>query len=438
VLALASSIVSLGAVEIALRMIYRGGSQYTLGAPGTQPFEHLMLDPERRLRSRFETGPKSPGVPRVMVLGDSITWGYGVRNWEDTWPEQLARRFDQQGPPHQFAVLAYPSREIDAHLAQWMEWADRVQPDALVYQWYANDIEVIKHRPEAPEPSWRSLAWHGPLRRRSYLYAILDDRLGQLVDTSGPEYLRYLIADFAPGTKEWAEFERVFHGLAARAAEVASTRILVLYPQVPFTGSYPLEPVHQRMRDVASARAISIPPPAWFRQAGAVVARPDSRWKSAIRVPVGAGALAVVTGAYYAKGTLDLSISFAAPSGAGGRLATVRLLEPDGPVAIASAALEATNASASGLQVGHVRLDIPGDVGRDLRIAIGDTTRELEIASIDLPVAHDFEVVDLTAALNGFNAHVSAFDAHPNPRAQRVIADAVFDALTAREHQGRD
>ena len=435
-LAISSFLLSIAVGEVTLRTIYAGGSRYTAGAPGSEPFEHLMFDAPRRLRSRLQTGPKTPGVPRVMVLGDSITWGYGVRNWEDTWPEQLARRFDGEGRPHEFAVFAYPAREIDAHLDQWNEWAGRVQPDALVYQWFVNDIELSKHRPAPPEAPWRRWPWHPLLRRSSYLYSILDERLGAALPSPERSYDEYLLEDFVPGSWEWTEFERVFHSLAAKAAEIAPTRILVLYPQVPFSGAYPLQPIHDRMLSLAHARRISIPPSGWTRESGTLMSRPDSPWRSVVRLPAHAGALALVTGPYYVRRSADLTISFATAAARHDRFATVRLLDAEHHTELATAPLDEdgdeTDAH-SERRIAHVHLAEPDDLGRDVQFAIGDSTDELDIASIDLQVHHDFDVIDLTHPLNRINSHVSGFDAHPNPRAHGVIANAVFDMLSARE-----
>jgi hypothetical protein len=56
-LAISSFLLSIAVGEVTLRTIYAGGSRYIAGAPGSEPFEHLMLDSPRRLRSRLETGP---------------------------------------------------------------------------------------------------------------------------------------------------------------------------------------------------------------------------------------------------------------------------------------------------------------------------------------------------------------------------------------------
>ena len=79
--------------EAALRFLYRDEGRRTLGGPGGRSFEHLTVGREQ-LRGRRDTGPRRDGVPRLMVIGDSITYGQGVRDWRDTWPELLVARLE--------------------------------------------------------------------------------------------------------------------------------------------------------------------------------------------------------------------------------------------------------------------------------------------------------------------------------------------------------
>ncbi|MCA1585665.1 MAG: hypothetical protein LC791_13165 [Acidobacteria bacterium] len=432
-LPLLSALIFFATGEAALRAIYRGGGRLTLGAPGGGLFEHLTVHDQQR--GRLEWGEKTAGVPRVMILGDSITWGTGIRQWQDTWPEQLARQLEAAGRPHQFAVLSLPGREIDAHIAQFASWAHEVQPDVLVYQWYVNDIEIVEHRPST-ERRWHRLPWHGSLLRTSYLYYFLDNRLQRLLRPPERSYVEYILTDFIPGSVEWTEFERDFHGLATRAREVAPVRLLLLYPQVPFTGPYPLQSIHDRMKALAAARTISIPPIAWRREVGAIVARPDAPWKQAVRLPAHAGRTAVVTHAYYTRRALDLTVTFAAEAlDPGAVVATVSAIDPITHATVVSAPLVAQ--SSRGLQTARLHLGFPDNEGREVQVAVGATAEDVEVASIDLEVDYGFHVLDLTDTMNTFDTHVSVFDAHPNAQAHKVVAQRVAAELTRLESAGR-
>lgn len=428
-LPLVSAIIFIGTGEIALRLIYPGGGRYTLGAPGYPKFEYINVEDEQR--GRLDYGPKTPGVPRVMVLGDSITWGTGVRQWQDTWPEQLALQLESSGRPHQFAVLSLPGRELDQHLVQYKLWADDVRPNVLIYQWYVNDIEIFKHRPEVVR-SWQRLPWHNALKRHSYLYYFLDNRLHQLLPSPERSYDEYILQDFIPGSFEWTEYERQFQGLAMRAREHTPLRLLVLYPQVPFTPPYPLQSIHDRMKALASATSISIPPVAWVRNTGTLVPKPDARWKVALRLPAHAGRASVLTHAYYARKSLDVAVTFSGNVPHGEIAATVEAIDAETGETLASAPLPADDAPGE-LWTSRFTLTLPDDVGRDVKIGIGETAADLDLASIDLGVDFGFHVLDLTEALNTFDTHVSIFDAHPNPRAHKVVAEAVGRELERLE-----
>jgi hypothetical protein len=426
-LPLLSIAIFLATGEVALRIIYRDGGKRTLGAPGFYQFEHVNVHDQQR--GRLEWGAKRDGVPRVMILGDSITWGTGVRDWQDAWPEQLARLSEQEGRPREWAVLSLPGRDINAHVDQFREWAPEVQPDVLVYQWYVNDIEIDEHRPVAAR-RWREFWWHEPLRRSSYLYYFFDNRLHTFLPAPERSYVEYILTDYIPGSLEWSAFERYFHALASRAREVVPVRLLVLYPQVPFSGEYPLKPIHDRMKALARARTLSIPPVAWIRRAGAVVPLPDARWKMAVELPANSGPRAAITRGYYARGAIDVTVSFKAPGyPAGAAVASLEAVDEATGGTLAHVPIVA-GANPDELQEVRLRLALPDQKGHDVQLAAGATgPGPIGLAGVDLAVRYDFDVLDLTDTLNTFDTHVSIFDAHPNPRAHRVIAESVLKEL---------
>ena len=120
---------TLATLEAALRIIYRDAGRRTLGGPGGRPFDHVTIGPEE-LRGRRDTGPKPAGVPRIMVMGDSITYGQGVHDWHDTWPERLSVALEAARQPHQMAVFAVPGQDIPQHLRELEHWGRIVNPES--------------------------------------------------------------------------------------------------------------------------------------------------------------------------------------------------------------------------------------------------------------------------------------------------------------------
>ena len=421
--------------EIALRIIYRDGGTRTLGGPGGGRFEHLTIDGKSQ-RGRMDIGPKTLGKPRIVVLGDSITWGQGVRDWQDTWPEIATRALEAAGTPHDMAVLAMPGRNIPAHVAGLESWARELQPDVLIYQWYVNDIEIDEHRPDTTR-WWQTQWWHDPLQEWSYLYFFLESRLATFLPPPGRSYVDYILEDYAPGTLEWSEFERYFHRLAAQAREIVPTRILVIYPQVPFRGTSPLEPLQRRLAALASsATQLDIPPAAWIRKAGVRVARADAKWKQALKVEAGTAGPVIDTRDYYlpAAGTdVTLTLSFDnAPTGPVGRLDVIDIASED-----TRASFDVVPSAATGWQ--SIELHVPSlDNAPLVRFRLSSLGKDaFAISNIALSIGYGFDVVDLTNDLNTFNTHTSVFDAHPNEAAHRVMADRIVKALQEAEAEAR-
>jgi hypothetical protein len=424
--------------EIGLRMIYRDAGTRTLGGPGGHGFEHLTVYDDQR--GRFDYGATNPQKPRILILGDSITWGQGVREWQEVWPEQLARALEHAGMPHEMAVLAMPGRDIPAHVQQMAEWAATIKPDIFIYQWYINDIEVNAERPHN-QRWWQQWSGHERLRRSSYLYYFLDNRLSTYLPPPDRSYVQYILEDFAPGSLEWSEFERLFHTLAMRAAASAPLRMIVIYPQVPYRGTSPLKPIHDRVIALAGPHRFSIPPAAWIRFAGTPVARADAPWHQAVDVSAATQGPVLETRAFYMPPTpfdVVLTMSTRRPSDgatstpAAAPFGSLELIDQ-----LTNAVLSTTTLAPLPDHEGwqEITAKMSGaQTGRDVRLRLTATGKApFAAAAIEIPVDYAFKVVDLTETLNNFNTHTSIFDAHPNTRAHKVIAEKVFEAVRDAE-----
>lgn len=412
--------------ELALRAVYRDAGTRTLSGPGGLKFEHDTIDGE--LRGRLDYGTKRPGVPRVMIVGDSITYGQGIRDWRLTWPERLAVMLEANGQSHEFAVFAAPGRDILHHLEVVQSWTPDIAPDVFIYQWYVNDIESSILRPDLRH-RWQQLPWHPWLNASSYLYYFVSQRLSQIIPPPEQSYLDYLLT-IAPGTRQWAEFERHFHEMSLRAG-VAERRFLMLYPQVPFRGTYPLQAIHDQMRRLTGPHMLDIPPLAWARLAGEMTTRVDAPHQHAISVPRGAIGPVIQTAAYYLPPrdvVMDVTMTADVIDS---DVAVVHLIDEPTQRIVASAPLRVTTAGS--MNVARVRLSLAGE--QPVRVAVrvdSSGAGAWTLANLGIPVDYGYEMLDLTETLNSFPTHVSAFDAHPNARAQQVMADVVFAALTTR------
>jgi hypothetical protein len=430
ILLLFAATLFVGTGEIALRVIYRDAGKRTLGGPGGRSFEHVTVRDD--LRGRFDTGPKTD-TPRIMIVGDSITWGQGVREWQDTWPELLARALEGAGTPHEMAVVAMPGRDIPAHVEETERWLPLVKPDVFIYQWYVNDIEVEARRPRNLR-SWQQWPGHESLRRSSYLYYFLDNRLSTYSPPTERSYVDYVLQDYAPGTLEWAEFERYFHRLAVDAMQVAPRRLLVIYPQVPFRGAAPLASVYDRVATMAGRHVLTIPPAAWVRYRGTLVERADAPARQIVRVDRATRGTILETRDYLVRGGgIDIVVTAAidervspAPVGSA-EWGTLDIIDAASNQVISSTPL-AMPARDEGWQEIRVQTTIFPTRAVRWRISANGSAA-VSLANVGIPVDYGFSVVNLSDVLNTFNTHTSIFDAHPNEQAHKVVAEKVFAAL---------
>ncbi len=428
-LLLVSLTIFLATGEIGLRIIYRDAGKRTLGGPGGHAFEHLTVRDD--LRGRFDIGPKDPRKPRILIVGDSITWGQGVREWQNVWPEQLALALERARTPHEMAVLALPGRDIPAHVEQLDRWAAEIQPDIFIYQWYVNDVEVAPNRPHSVR-GWQQWPGHERLRRSSYLYYFLDNRLATYLPAPDRSYVQYILEDYAPGTLEWSDFERYFHTLAMRAKELAPTRLLVIYPQVPYRGTSPLKPLQDRVVAMTGPHRMSFPPAAWIRSAGMSTTRDDARWRQALAVPAGTQGTVFETHSFYMPaGAFEVLVT--ASTRGSGAFAKIDVVDQGSSEVLYTSVVMPGEGSTDGWHDLRAHVDVP-ERGRLVRLRLSSLgTADFVVGGLDIPVDYGFKAVDLTEPLNTFNTHASIFDAHPNERAQKIIADHVFAALRSLE-----
>jgi len=198
------------------------------------------------------TGPKRPGVSRILVQGDSVTWGQGVQYWFDLYPERLLERLNAEGERYEMAVYARPGREIMHHLTGLQTYPQDLDPDILVYQWYVNDIEVEKkERPTSVGAPWRHWPGHYWAWTHSYLYFFLDNRLGLVLPNGDRSYPDYMIHEYAPGTRGWALFADQFDQWAKLAKARAPRVIVMLYPTLLANGGDPMPQLRQQVAELA-------------------------------------------------------------------------------------------------------------------------------------------------------------------------------------------
>lgn len=199
---------------------------------------------------------KSPDALRIAILGDSFTFGEGVRD-EDTYSEQLRRKLAEALPGRRietqnWGVGGYNTEQEAALLEHWVLDFD---PDVVVLGFTINDAEPrlffwdrrtgSLHRrwagmemltePRDPDPSdWKRLRV-----LRLFAYFLHDrDRSRKAV-----AYHRRLYSD---ESEDWARCRTALARIAATCRERDLHCYVLAFPLLWQLSDYPLADVHHK------------------------------------------------------------------------------------------------------------------------------------------------------------------------------------------------
>ncbi len=173
-----------------------------------------------------EIGQKQPGVTRIVVIGDSVTYGQGVRR-QDRYTERLDAAL---GPGFEVLNFGVPGANYQDHERTIDRAVASADPDVLILQWLFNDVQ--------PPGERRPRRWRlaGPLHRfvqpYSALYFVANRAFGQIQASLGlaPDerayFARFADPEGAPAIGARQRLEALLDRLAATGLR----RGMILWP----------------------------------------------------------------------------------------------------------------------------------------------------------------------------------------------------------------
>ena len=248
--------VPLTAAELLTRYIFR---DVRSSADGRTYFARRSGPPLRINHLGFrerEIEPKNHARYRIVIVGDSLTWGQGLEERE-RFSNVLERSL---GSRYEVLNFGIPGNNLPEHL-QVLEQALSVSPDFVLLELYINDFEM----PGMERPGAHALLPWPSLDRRmlsaSALYDMVNDAWSQLQDRTGmvETYVHYMERNLkdpsAPNSRKAFGMLRQFVE-RARAAGVASGTVLFPNPGL-FGKNYPFGYLHDRVREVCADERIT-------------------------------------------------------------------------------------------------------------------------------------------------------------------------------------
>lgn len=204
------------------------------------------------LRDREYSEAKSPDTYRIVMLGDSTCFGWGVP-FDQTVSKILESKLNAAAlPQHRhFEVLNagvgnYDTVQETAHYENY----DRVfHPDLVVLEYFINDAE--------PVPSEK----HPWLLGRSYLVAFTLSRFDTLMQFAGlrprwDQYYASLYADDQPG---FQAAKRALVKLAHLTQKDSATLMVAILPELhQINSNYPFTGEQDKVKDVLNANGVPV------------------------------------------------------------------------------------------------------------------------------------------------------------------------------------
>lgn len=256
--------------------------------PGTT-YGRLVERNSLGLRDREFTLPKPSGTERILVLGDSFTWGVGL-DPEETLPKRLESLVAAAGRPVEVVNAAEPGHNTVEELLRLEELAPVIEPDLVLLVYNLNDIE---YRPELaprrdgnePPPEdaavpvveidpgedvtrySRNAGLRGTilaLERRSMLVRLLVPRVGNLLRRAGLlesaefSWVEKIYQGFTEENPGWQESRRALGEIARYCRDARCGVLVAVYPLLVELEDYGGMRAHSAVTSFCRERGIDV------------------------------------------------------------------------------------------------------------------------------------------------------------------------------------
>jgi hypothetical protein len=253
ILLLAGSVaVFIAAAEVTVRVLGLAAPRPTGYAPVDTKRRAMQPKNSRGYRDRERATAKSPGVRRVLALGDSFAWGASVE-FEDAYPQRLERGLTRRRRATWEVVnLALPGMNTVDQAAQLADEGLAYAPDVVLVGYVLNDSEDAEAAEARRAVDWsqpkgpRGLLDHSALVRlvRGRLWATAENRRRM-------EGYKSMYADDAPG---WIAARKALKTMGALCRERGVPLVVAIFPLFgnPMGDDYPFAEIHAKVSEAAS------------------------------------------------------------------------------------------------------------------------------------------------------------------------------------------
>jgi lysophospholipase L1-like esterase len=197
-----------------------------------------------RLRDREIGYERTPGTLRILMLGDSLTMGWGVPI-QQSFVKRLEAIINAAGVKAEVINAGVGNYNTSMEIAYYLTEGVRYDPDIVILNYFINDAEKT--------PTYNTF-W---LERVSAAYVYFNSRLDVAMRTLGigsREGWREYLSDLYNPSKHisgWSGVERSFARFAQFARQRRTTAIVVNFPELRQLKPYPFGKEESLVRKLA-------------------------------------------------------------------------------------------------------------------------------------------------------------------------------------------
>ena len=261
-----STLLTIGIGEISLRLLDVSNEiktdvnwmakNYTVNSWGHRSDQEYMLE-------------KPEGKFRVLVLGDSMTAGLGIKNVKNTYPKKLEYYLNKKLEVPKFEIIntGHPAWSTDNELFDLFANGFKFQPDMVILGYFHNDINDFRDS-DSPRADFLScdvgeielISDKGPLTnllKQSHLYKFVNLKINRLLEKIGnkPKFTDCIKASYS--SIEW-DMLKVYLDAINMACVIRNVKLVigVIPLMYQLDDNYPIPEVHSKLMGYCKERGI--------------------------------------------------------------------------------------------------------------------------------------------------------------------------------------
>jgi lysophospholipase L1-like esterase len=199
------------------------------------------------LRDREYAVTKPHGVVRVLMLGDSLTFGWGVRI-ADTPSKMIERKLNEGAAAPRFEVInaGVGNYNTVQEVTYFLNKGQNLAPDVVVLNYFINDAEPtpLKKQSVLAEHSYAAVAGLSAFDALSRSYFGKAD------------WREYYSNLYREDSTAWQAAKKAISDLAQRCRERGIKLMIVSYPELHVLKGYPFDKVTSAIQGIAAAEGV--------------------------------------------------------------------------------------------------------------------------------------------------------------------------------------